>query len=119
MKVLKAFLYGFCLGGILPPLVELVIYKGMLLPTILWWGVCVAGFGLGWYLSRFVSWGWTLGGLLGMCGGGFAPIPLMSFAPETHYEGVIPWLLISGCGGLIIGGYVLNRFFKSRARQTR
>jgi hypothetical protein len=68
---------------------------------------------VGGYLARFISWGWLLGSLSGLIAGFYLPIPLMYFMPTIGYEKVLPWLMLTGCLGLVIGGYSMDKWFKS------
>jgi len=73
--------------------------------------MCAAVSG-GW-LARYITWGWLCGSFAGLLVGFYTPMPVMYFMPTTSYEKVLPWLLLTGCIGLLVGGYGVDKLFKS------
>lgn len=119
MNGLKAILHGALLGAICPIFIQLVCYEGVRLLDSLYWSLCLTGFVLGMYFSRFISWGWSLGGGAGFLIGFFGPLPIGFIYSDTSYERVLPWLLISAVIGLFAGGRTLDRLFKRCALRRR
>lgn len=119
MNGLKAILYGALLGTICPIFIQLVCYQGVRLLDSLQWSLSLTGFVLGIYLSRYISWGWSLGGGTGFLIGLFGPLPIGFLYSDVSYERVLPWLLISAVIGLFAGGRTLDRLFKERALRRK
>jgi hypothetical protein len=119
MSGLKAILHGCLLGAVFPIFIQLVCYEGVRLLDSLLWSLCLTGFVLGMYVSRFISWGWSLGGGAGFLIGLFGPLPIGFIYSDTSYERVLPWLLISAVIGLLAGGRTLDQLFTRRALRKK
>lgn len=116
MKMMKALLCAALMGGFCWVAVEVASLLGTTIPSKVGGvGILVVAVGGG-YLSRYLSWGWSLGSCGGVIFGFYLPLLLMFFFPDTRYEAALPWLLLSAGIGLAVGGFGLDKIFRRRQR---
>jgi predicted membrane-bound spermidine synthase len=114
MKWIKVLLIAILSGVGAPPLVGLFLYQGEPLQPIVYALFTALGLGAGAFVSRYISWGWAVGGFAGLLLGLFGPMPLMFVFPDTRYEAVLPWLVCSAVVGMLVAGYLTDKVFRSR-----
>ncbi|WP_285426756.1 hypothetical protein [Pseudomonas sp. efr-133-TYG-103a] len=113
MKLIKLIVYGIVLAAVVNFFfVIFFVPPGQPAPALATGAVYLTGFLLGAWLSRYVSWGWSLGGVGGMFAGLVVPTPLMFFFPDTSYEKVLPWLFLSAAISFPLGGYYVDKMFR-------
>lgn len=116
MSILKLFVYGIWSGLVAHFFTDLIFYSPEPFTLASEWFSFIGGFVLGAYLSHYISWGWSLGGIAGLFAGSHLPIfPLMYFSTSESYEDILGLLLIGGVIGMLLGGYGLDRLFKRLA----
>lgn len=120
MSIVKVVVYGIWSGLVVQFFTDLIFYSPEPLTLASEWSSFIGGFALGAYLSSYISWGWSLGGVAGLFAGSHLPIfPLMYFSTSGSYEDILGWLLLGGCIGLLLGGYGLDRIFKKRTMRSQ
>jgi hypothetical protein len=120
MNLLKLFVYGVWSGLVMHFFTDLIFYSPEPFTLVSEWSSFIGGFVLGAYLSRYISWGWSLGGMAGLFAGSHLPIfPLMYFSISGSYEDILWWLLLGGGIGLLVGGYGLDCLFKKLAMRQK
>lgn len=113
MKLIKLIVYGIVVGAVVNFFFEIFfVPPGEPASALATGSVFLTGFLLGASISRYVSWGWSLGGVGGMSAGLIGPAPLMFFFPDTSYEKVLPWLFLSAAIGFPLGGYYADKMFR-------
>jgi hypothetical protein len=116
VSVFKVLSCSTLLAAIIGFVFDLWIAHGLRIHEVIYWAVVGVSLALGGYLARFISWGWLAGGALGLSAGFYLPLTLTFVVTGTGYETVLPWLLLSAGVGVFLGGYNLDKFFKSRLR---
>lgn len=114
VSVVKVFFCSLMLAVIVWFALDLSMANDVRIHEVIYWAGVGAGFVLGGYLAGFISWGWLAGGMAGLFAGFYLPLALMFVFPYTGYEEILPWLLLSAGSGGLLGGYSLNKHFKSR-----
>lgn len=77
-----------------------------------------AGFLLGGVLSKYVSWAWLLGGLLGALTGFYGLLLFLAFLwNDRSYEEGLGYLLVSASFGMFLGGYWLSLVRRARGKR--
>jgi hypothetical protein len=116
VSVFKVLSCTSLLGAIIWFALDLAVAHGLLVQGTIYWVVLGVSAVIGGYLARFTSWGWLVGGMVGLLAGLSMPLTLAFVFPETGYEKALPWLLLSAGAGCLLGGYHLDKYFKSRLR---
>ncbi|WP_143070305.1 hypothetical protein [Pseudomonas sp. NFR16] len=120
MSIVKVLVYGIWSGLVVQFFTDLIFYSPEPLTLASEWSSFIGGFALGAYLSSYISWGWSLGGVAGLFAGSHLPIfPLMYFSTPGSYEDILGWLLLGGGIGLLLGGYGLDSLFKRSALRRK